>query len=262
MIFIWGTKERRKASGYVADVCSRCKAINVHRLIEVREVPHVYYVSIGGGKVACYQIECEQCDGVEVIHASRYTARLDKTIEIDKLIELTHPGIYTELEEQKQREERARRGELSAEERIQVMQEALYPVTQAVQERSAKGAVDLRTGLAFLATLFLPWLLVLPGTAEQSFWGDLLVYAGIGLALLGVIATVYAYRTSLKRFIRRTQGDSIQAAIREYHPSPTELNDITAGLRDAGTALGKSMDVAWLTDLFYSSGAVSAKPIG
>jgi hypothetical protein len=262
MIFIWGTKERRKASGYVADVCSSCKAINVHRLIEVREVPHVYYLSIGGGKVAFYQVECDQCDAVETIHPSRYTARLDKAIEVDKLIELTHPGVHAELEEQKQREERAERGELTAEERIQVMQEALYPVAVAVEERSAKGAIDLQTGLACLATLILPWFLVLPGTAEQSVWGDLLVYAGIGVALLGVIATVYAYRTSLKRFVRRSQGDAIQAAIREYHPSPTELNDITAGLRDAGTALGKSMDVAWLTDLFYSSGAVSAKPIG
>ena len=128
MIFIWGTKERRKASGHVADTCMRCNAITGHRLIELREVPHVYYASIGGGKIVGYQVECEQCDHVRFIEPSRYSARLDKTINLEKLIELTHPGVYRELEEQKQREERAKRGELNAEERIQAMMEALYPV--------------------------------------------------------------------------------------------------------------------------------------
>ena len=122
-------------------------------------------------------------------------------------------------------------------------------------------AIDARTGLCAVATLVLPWFLVLPGTAAGTASGELLVYGGIAVGILGVLATIHAWWTRLPRFIRRTQGEAIKGALGSYHPSPAELDLVLAGLRAAGTALGKRTDREWLTALFYSPAALSAEPI-
>jgi hypothetical protein len=262
MILIWGSKQKKKQSGFVADLCPSCASIQVHRLVELRSAPHLYYASIGPGKVIGYQVECGACNLDTLVDPSRFAARLDQEIPLEKLISLTHPGVHAELEEQKDREERAQRGELSSEERVEVMIEALYPVTSQVEERAGSRAIDGRVGLSALATLILPWGLILPGVADLGPTGDILVWAGVAVGVLGIIATVYASQTSLSRYIRKTQGEGIQAALSPYNPSPADLSAVADGLKNAGTDLGKKVDRAWLQDLFHSMDALAPKPIG
>ncbi len=260
-MIIWGTHALHRRVGVVAEVCGGCRQVQPHRLVQIRSIPHIYWIPFGPGKVAGYHVECMRCKQVLATQPDRYAARLDKEIPIERLIELTLPGVHEELEEEKDRQERAQRGDLSPEERLQVMQEALFPVIAAVENRQESGAIDGLTALAFVATLVLPWFLIVPGTAEAGGINEILVWAGGAVFVLGIAATVYAARSNLARWIRRTQGEAIQAALREFHPSPAEIGDIAAGLRDAGTALGRKLDVAWCTDLFHSAAAVSGQPI-
>ena len=261
MIFVWGTHALHRRVGVVAEICGGCNEVQPHRLVQIRAIPHIYWIPFGPGKIAGYQAECMRCKQVLATQPERYQARLDKEIPIEKLIELTLPGVYAELEEEKDRQERAQRGDLDPEERLQVMQEALYPVVVAVETRKKSGAIDARTALVFLATLVLPWFLIIPGTTAGGWVGDLLGWAGVAGFVIGLAATVHAARSNVTRWIRRTQGEAIRSALREFHPSPTDIADIAAGLRDAGTAFGHKLDVAWCTDLFHSAAAVSGRPI-
>lgn len=259
MIFIWGEKSKRKALGHVAELCHTCREIRTHQLLEVREIPHVYYVPLGRGKIAQYQIDCGQCDLATVVDPSRYAAVLDEEIALEKLIELTNPGVLAELEEKKDREERALRRLMDPEERVQVMIESLYPVVVAVEERVTSRSIDGRTGLLMLATLVLSGgLFALGLNPDEPELGMTLLWASAGAAGLGVIAMIHAGMTNTSRFIRRTQGAAIQAALQQFHPSPAELNSIVDELRAAGMTLGKKLDASWLTDLFHSVRAVSA----
>lgn len=262
MIFVWGTHALHRRVGVVAEICRGCNEVRPHRLVQIRAIPHVYWIPIGPGKIAGYQVECVRCKEVLATQPGRYAARLDREVPLEKLIELTLPGVYAELEEEKEREERALRGELRPEERLQVMQEALYPVVVAVEARQESSSIDARTALLALATLSLPWLLIVPGTAAQSLVGEILVWMGVALGVLGIAATIHAACGNVARFIRSTQGEAIRSALREFHPSPTEIAGIAAGLRDAGTALGRKLDVAWCTELFHSAAAVSGRPVG
>lgn len=262
MIIVWGVKERRRHVGHVAELCPSCNAVAEHRLVQVRETPHIYYVGVGPGKIAGYQAECSTCKGRQDTDPARYAARLDKPIDVEKLIELTNPGVYAELEELKEREERARRGDLSPEERLVVMQEALYPVLVATEERAASGALDARSGLCLLATLLLPCAMVAYGASFEGSNGLYLMYGAAGVAALCLLATIHALWTRMPRFIRRTQGEAIQRILKPYHPSPAELGQLRADLRAAGTALGKNISAAWLTDLFHSAEALSGMPAG
>ncbi|MAG33165.1 MAG: hypothetical protein CL908_19985 [Deltaproteobacteria bacterium] len=262
MFIVWGKKERRQKSGFVAEICPACKAILPHHLIELREAPHIYYARIGRGKIVGYQTECHQCSEVQSIHPSRYDARLDLEIEIDRLVDLTHPGLPAELAAHRDREDRAERGEIEGEERIKVMQEALYTVASAVEKKSTSGGGnDPMTLYSFLATLILPWFVAVPGFNNPGPVGEALLWAGLAVFAIGLAATFYLYRTSLRRFIQRTQGEAIVDALRDYNPSPTELVDLADGLRESDSAIGKSVDTKWLVDLFHSVGAITGTPI-
>ena len=259
MIFVWGEKIRRKPLGVVADLCPTCREVRPHDFVEIRAVPHLYYIPFGRGKIASYEIECSQCQHSPVAETTRYAAMLDKEIPLEKLIELTNPGVLLEQEEMKDREERARTGQLSGDERVEVMLEALYPVTLQVEERVASRSVDKRTALLATATLgACSGLFVMGLTPDNPERGMMFLWASGAAAVLGVGAMIHSGITSLARFIRRTQGEAIRAAIGHFNPSPIELKEIATSLRASGTQLGKKLDVEWLIDVFHSVRAVSS----
>ena len=168
MIFVWGTHALHRRVGVVAEVCAACREVQPHRLVQIRAIPHVYWSPFGPGKIAGYQVECMRCKQVLATALDRYSARLDKEIPIEKLIELTLPGVYAELEEEKDRQERALRGDLSPEERLQVMQEALYPVVVAVEARKESGAIDAALSGIDEDRLLALWTYAEPASRRRS----------------------------------------------------------------------------------------------
>lgn len=258
MIVVWGVKQKRKTLGLVAEACKTCRGIDSHRFVEVREVPHLYYIPFGRGKIAEYQVECAGCASATTAETERYAAMLDEEIPLEKLISLTNPGVLAELEEQKEREERAQRGEVTPEERLQVMMESLYTVMVAAEERVAARSIDARTGGILAATFVLSVGLFVSGLSPDApERGMILVWAS-GITMVGgIIASIHAGVTNVKRYICRTQGEAIYTALQPFNPSPAELKELAGDLRAAGSALGKHLDVTWLTELFYSAGALS-----
>jgi hypothetical protein len=247
MLIVWGTKVRHRTLGYVADLCPACRKPTAHSFHETVHVPHVYYIPTERGKAVGYGIACHSCGLQSAAAPQRYAAMSLKPARLDVLQRATNPNLHSELAEIKDREERARRGELSAAERIAEMQESLSGLEGMVEKRAAVLHFDAHSGLLALATLSLPWFLIVPGVTRQDLAGELLFYAGIGSLGLGLGLLVHALTTDVSRFIRRRLGPQLRDQLQRLRPSPAELDRLIESMKASGWTLGYKLDPQWLS---------------
>ncbi len=252
MLIVWGTHVRKHTLGYVAELCPGCRAATPHDFAEVIHSPHLYYIPTERGKVVGYAVTCRQCNNAREIAPDRFVAMARKPARIDMLQQATNPGLASEIAELKEREERAQRGELGPEERLVAMQEALATFEEQAAKRAASTHFDPRSTVLCLATLVLPWFLIVPGLQEGA-WSDAFFYAGLCSMGAGLVLSFHALATDVRRFIQRRLEDAIVARLKPFQPSPDELAQLVKSMRASKWTLGKKLDSAWLVQRMYSS---------
>ncbi len=252
MLIVWGTRVRRYTLGYVAELCPSCRTATPHGFAEVIHAPHVYYIPTERGKVVGYSVTCRECRAERDTTPDRFVAMARKPARIDMLQQATNPGLAAEVAELKEREERAQRGELGPEERLAAMQEALATLEEQAAKRAGSVHIDLRSGLLGLASLVLPWLLIVPGLQEGA-GAQALLYAGLGSLGLGLVLFFHALATDVQRFIHERLAGAIGERLKPFQPSPDELRQLVTSLKASKWTLGKKLDADWLTQRVYST---------
>ncbi|MBS2038293.1 zinc-ribbon domain-containing protein [bacterium] len=102
MIF-FGTKGRDESRGLVADGCPNCRQIRAFNVIEQYEVPHLYWVSLGQGKLLNTYIRCLQCDQTFAFEAHKYRELMScaeaAQSNLAELVRRTHPELLGYLDQ-------------------------------------------------------------------------------------------------------------------------------------------------------------------
>ena len=168
MLIIWGTKRLDKELGRVADLCRACQGPQVHRVIELRSVGHLYYISLGSGTPEGFKRVCEQCGAASEANPNDYASICPFAIEdIAELIQETNPDLPKKLVQLEEARKRITEDRASPEERQAVVEEILAALNPQVEARAAQLHVDMNSGLSMLGCFVMTIAFIMMYASEK-----------------------------------------------------------------------------------------------
>lgn len=99
MFIVWGSKEKKKQLGFVADHCIQCQDVRAFSLEDRYEAGHIYYISLTQGKWRATVKTCLTCHGEFVASKNDYREFiLDRNTRIDDLLRRSNPTLLEKIE--------------------------------------------------------------------------------------------------------------------------------------------------------------------
>jgi len=250
MLIIHGQYQRPRVLGYVADYCAHCRDLKAFAYKEIRLVSHLYFIPLGRGKVQGQAITCTTCGTMFEAEASRYRNVLPSLMmaSVEELAHATNPQALVEMAERLEREARMLAGELSAQDRMQIIVEQLLVGDLQVQARKAQVHFDLRSILILLALIVdgtAVLCVLLSNTTTSGFLSDVVTIAVV-LVIILFGALVHSLATDPARFIRRKLREPLAKSLATLSPSLDELTAALLYLKQHKRTLGKELDPRWL----------------
>ena len=229
MIIIWGTKLKRISLGWAADWCDLCREPRAFKVTEVREVSHIYYLSLGKGDLHHYEKECAHCKTVTNADPEEYQEFVSTfSGDMEGLFRATNPDLVFRNREKIDRTERIKTGALSPEERLQLIAETLVTILPQLEQRASATSFDLQSGLGCLATLV---LLVLWIVLIANKWPTGALYAAAILMGFAAIWTLYKLFTDASRYAEKALFPMLVPALKELKPTEAELEEVLAAFK-------------------------------
>lgn len=111
ILVFWGTREREKRLGYVADFCPVCRKIRAFEVTRVSTASHIYFIPLERGTFLEHRQKCRSCFTAFTSHLGRYravTPNLQGSME--SLVTETFPSIHEVYRERLEIEERVKSG--------------------------------------------------------------------------------------------------------------------------------------------------------
>ncbi len=250
MIIIYGKRQYSKRRGRVAEFCPICRAVRSCNVTEICSVTHLYYLPLSRPKTEAYRVLCEQCKSLIADDVADYISlSKDKRLSLADLIERTNPAAEDTAIHQLTLEERAASGDLSVDERYDLLNKPFLLVAPQFELRKARIHVDRRSAAWLLMTFVAPWLLLIPAFTVQSPAAHrVLLYAGLMLAAFSLLMLIHSLATDPMRFLNRRYRRFIAESFAEIDPTHEELKMVLSALRSQGVALGRKLRPEWVLE--------------
>ena len=158
-MIIWGTKRKLKKIGVVADFCPICREIQPFQVSSVSMVNHLYFLSLGSGKIVGFIGVCKDCGIERPVQAQKYPQTYDQEPDsFQELINNTYPDIYNLLEKRLELEQRiSKRGSLTPEEREGLLSEPFEIIGPMLERQYGESTrFDKNSGRSCAVTLLIP----------------------------------------------------------------------------------------------------------
>jgi len=238
-MIIWGTKIVRKRLGYVADFCPIDREPTAFRLTRVGEASHLYYLSIGSGKLIGHEICCEVCGVTIEAELDRYASISKRPTELLELLGQTFPNLTEVYRERLELEQRMGSGELTSIERRDLIREPFMLLNSLLEARGSETSFDWQSGMGCLALFVVPALLygLLSTVAPTLQATGMIVLVVAGLML---VWSLYLVFTEVGRYMRREIYPRLASALVPLDPDLGELKETLGYLRDVGLVIAKS----------------------
>lgn len=229
MIIIWGTKLKRIKLGWAADWCDLCREPRAFQVTEVREVSHIYYLSLGKGDLHHHEKECAHCKTVTNADPEEYQEFLSNfTGDMEGLFRATNPDLVGRNRDKIDRTERIKTGALSPDERLQLIAETLVTILPQLEQRASATSFDLQSGLGCLGTLVLGFCVIAAAASSQP---AVLVYFVGFLASVAAIWTLYKLFTDASRYAEKALFPLLVPPLKELKPTEGELEEVLAAFK-------------------------------
>lgn len=227
MFIIWGSKKVQRKLGFVAEACPRCLGVRSVKVSRLGMASHVYYLPLGRGQMLGFAGECQACSGVFDVQPMDYASfEKSKKASLEQLIGTTNPKLHPDNEPA-----------MASFKRMVALRDPLLRVNKVLDERYGQGtALDLRSGLAFLATFAVP---IAIGVCKSSLPVSDGMKALIGdfaltLFVVGLIASFVLLYRAPKRFFTTQLLPEIVRELRPLHPRHDELQSCLSSLKKYG----------------------------
>ena len=230
MIFVSGTKTRRKKLGWVADFCTTCQEPTPFKLFSIRRAKHVYYLPTSNQGTVGHETRCSKCKAKHPANPLRYSgASRVAGVNIAVLAEETNPILSGALAAGACVEDLYRTRDTVASDLATEVAAALHEGYTAVQRRRESGPIDAWTVLALFGFVIgFGWTIMAAGNSSQPTLIDTAAYI---LGGVSAIAVLTAANTAQFRFAKRTVVPGIQGAISCLHASPEDVRAAATRLK-------------------------------
>lgn len=193
MFIIWGTKQKERRIGFVADFCPICRSIQPFELLRVGLARHVYYITFGSGKLVGHLGRCQSCRCAKSVNATRFTQPAKDTGFLDRLIEQTFPTIRAFYAERLALEEQILRSpsSLSEEQRATLLLEPFQYLADEVEKYCTSDTrFDKQSALGCLGTIAAVVFLFIVGCVISE-GNPLPDWVAMTMLVIFVIGTIY-----------------------------------------------------------------------
>lgn len=244
MLIVMGPRVVRRPCGYVAVYCPFCAEARASLLTDVREMSALLGVPVGQGKSTSNELRCRSCRETQVCKPGRYPlVSSDRDATIEELVDQTNRALPEEIAERLDLREAAARGEVSQEERLEVMREPLAHVAQALKRRAREqghyaGPVS---GLLLLSLACVPLFLLDVGGVSRAG-------LGVAAAVVVVVAVLLALtpRWLAGRAVRAHYRSYLVRELMTMRPALEELQEALRDVRREGLRIARRVDARWL----------------
>jgi len=252
-MFFWGTKQRQKKLGIVAEFCPFCREIQPFKLFSIDTVNHVYLVSLGPGKVTGFIGVCEECGMERSVDAMIYHKKCNQSPDdLQELIQTSNPKIYETHSKRFELEKRLKNNDpITREERDQLLFEPFDIVAPMLERRYGESTkFDKKSGRSCLITLLIPLVFSCISVffINQNI-KDILKIISAFFVLVGIIITAIYIFSTHRRYLKQTIYPVLAKAIKPLDPSVEELDMILKKYRSLGFQVGKRIDAQILYEL-------------
>lgn len=241
MFLIWGTKTVYRKLGYVADFCRICRTQQTFLLRRVGSAGHVYYLSLGQGKLLGHDITCQNCHTVYEVNPARYRDVADsRPVSSAQLARQTFPDyeqVYADRLEQEQRI-RFNPFSLSEQERHRLLCEPFWLLSPRLEQRSDIFRLDWKTVLALLA-LILVCAFVFPLAEKLRLPENSVIFLLMG-SIAAILITWYHF-TNTYRFVQRHLLPQLATTLLPLRPTEEEIRHVLHDLKKRGMRIGKTL---------------------
>jgi hypothetical protein len=101
MFIVYGSYNREKDYGVVADRCIHCTRVAMMGVKRFYRVPHIYFIPLGSGTLAATVLTCAECNGQTLGKEELYRKVLPKAathgLSTEQVVEETNPQLHEEL---------------------------------------------------------------------------------------------------------------------------------------------------------------------
>jgi hypothetical protein len=253
VFIVWGRKIKRRTAGYVADYCPVCRAKRVFALQEVRSAGHVYYISLGTGKVVGHEKKCDECGTPFKANPAAYVSVAKARMPLEELRSLTFPGLEAAIKPQLELDERIRRQRITTAERQSLLKAPFIYLSPLVERRFAQTHLDAGSAVALAGTAVLVILAGLAGERLMPDSRELFIFAALGI---GIAAVVWQMFASGSRFMKREIVPVLAKSLKPLQPTREEIEVVLGELSKLKQKIGRKLRVSELIE------SMQAPPVG
>jgi hypothetical protein len=240
VFIVWGKKYVYRHAGHVADFCNICRTPQAFNLQRIGLADHLYYVTVGEGKLAGHQRTCGQCQSIYSADPGRYANVSKRKLPLAQLQQHTFPDLTTRFGDWLELEERGRKTPLllNDDERAALIEGPFAVMAEKTDRFYASKKVDKEVWIAIAATaLFCTIIATALNSLAPENQGS-----GVVIALvLGLIGIVWQMALADRRFLRREVLPLLSASLSTLQPRQDEIQAVLDKLRRFKRKLGENL---------------------
>lgn len=240
-MLIWGTQTVYRKLGHVADFCPVCRTQQAFLLRRIGSAGHVYFISLGQGKLIGHDITCHNCRTTLEATPTLYRDVADaRPFSLAQLAQQTFPDYQTVYAERLELEQAIRFNpfSLAPQDRHRLIREPFLLLAPKLEQRADFFRLNWSNALALLALVLMPILLL--QLAEKLQLPEMAASCLLLGAVGGVLIAWYHFSNST-RFVQRHLLPQLARALLPLRPSQHEITAVLRELNKQGFRIGKKL---------------------
>lgn len=253
MFIFWGTKTVYRKLGYVADFCPICRSQQAFVLRRIGSAGHLYFISLGQGKLIGHDITCQNCHTTFEADPTLYsTVAEQRPFSLAQLARQTFPNYSSVYAERLEMEQAIRFNplDLNAPERHYLLREPFLLLSPQLEQRTSFLRLDWPNALTLLALVFVPILLL--QLLEQLHVPEA-VTTWLLLGSIGSILITWHHFTNSARFVQRHLLPQLARTLLPLRPSQREITAVLHELNKQGFRIGKKVKAPALMQALHDA---------
>lgn len=241
MFIFWGTQTVYRKLDHVADFCPICRSQQAFVLRRIGSAGHLYFISLGQGKLIGHDITCQNCHTTFEADPTLYSdVAKQRPFSLAQLAQQTFPD-YSSIHAERLEMEQAIRFNpfgLRAPERHRLLREPFLLLSPQLEQRASFFRLDWPNALTLLTLVFAPILLLqlankLRVPEAATTWVLLAAISGILIA--------WHHFTNSARFVQRHLLPQLARTLLPLHPNQHEITTVLHELSKQGFRIGKKI---------------------
>lgn len=253
MFIFWGTQTVYRKLGHVADFCPICRSQQAFTLRRIGSAGHLYFISLGQGKLVGHDITCHNCQTTFETNPTHYShVTSQRPFSLAQLAQQTFPDFQSVYAERLELEQAIRFNPwgLSAADRHRLLREPFLLLSPKLEQRASFFRLDWPNALTLLALVLGPILLL---QLAQKLQVPEAATTWLVLAAVSGILIAWYHFTNSARFVQRHLLPQLALTLSPLRPRQDEIETVLKELKQKGFRMGKKIKAPALMQALHNA---------